>query len=211
MWPRRHPACSTADRRRAAASRTMPCGAACKQPRLNVAALIVAGVDDESLTIGYGIKLSCPLVDVVRTHDAQVHIADVIARSCFNLEVPGILPLCVAQVDFVARLEGPYQNFASLASPRLDAQQHLLAGFPTKHLPLVGDTQRVRAVDRGDDLSFVNDGFRTRQRRRRHSGGRDRVRRCVLRQSRLPFRRVEVALRAFQGRCHRKASVHRHL
>ena len=108
----------------------MPCGAACKQPQLNVAALIVAGVDDESLTIGYGIKLSCPLVDVVRTHGAQVHIADVIARSCFNLEVPGILPLCVAQVGFVARLEGPHQNFASLASLDLTRNSTCLPAFP---------------------------------------------------------------------------------
>ncbi|MGA7635024.1 MAG: hypothetical protein WCB11_30020 [Terriglobales bacterium] len=45
-------------------------------PGVNVAASVVPHVDDETLTVVDGIELPCPLLDVRRTHGAEMNISN---------------------------------------------------------------------------------------------------------------------------------------
>ncbi len=67
-----------------------------EEPRVDIAAVIMANVDDEALAIEDGVKIARPLIDVAGPHGLQVDIADVAVGVCVDLSAARVLPLGVA-------------------------------------------------------------------------------------------------------------------
>ncbi len=94
----RRTACSRSARRPAAASRTTPCAAASRGPAVDVAAVVVAHVDDQPLAIEHRVELALPLGHVAAAHRAQVHVADPVVGQLLDRQPPRVFPLVVAKV-----------------------------------------------------------------------------------------------------------------
>ena len=131
-----------------------------EKPGVDVAAFVVADVDDETLAIEDGVVLAGPLIDVVRAHGAQMDVADVAGGGGLDFEPAGVLPLGVAQVVFVFRTDGSCEELAGFAPFGFDAEEDLFAGLAAQEFALIGDAEKVCAVDGEDGFAFGDGGIR---------------------------------------------------
>ena len=70
-----------------------------EDPAVDIAAVVVADVDDQSFAIEDRIELTLPLRHVVAPHRAQVHVSDLASSCLFDGEPSGVLPFVVSHVD----------------------------------------------------------------------------------------------------------------
>src|SRR6185437_12641077 len=105
-----------------------------EDPRVDVAAAVVAVVEDEARAVEHGIEVALPLRDVPGAHGAQMHVADGALTQAVHEQAARVLPLVVAQVDVLRARDGFDDHIARRAGgaraygepyllPRLIAQQ----------------------------------------------------------------------------------------
>ena len=90
-----------------------------EEPRVDIAAVVMAHIDDESLAVEDGVIIARPLIDVARAHGLQMDIADVSLRFCVDLRAARVFPLCVAHARIVAVADGLDDNVVGFAGGRL--------------------------------------------------------------------------------------------
>src|SRR6185437_1456134 len=123
---------------------------------IDVAAMIVADIDDEALTVEDRVEVAGPLIYVVGPHGAEVEVTDGAVRLAARLQPSGVLPLVVAQVRILLRRDRGHENFArvTLDGPHLEKDLHV--GFAEQQSPEVGDAEGGHAINRRDDLAVLN-------------------------------------------------------
>ena len=77
-----------------------------ENPGVDVAAVVVADVDDEALAVVDGIEVASPFGDVVGAHGAKVDVADVVLGVGIDFAAAGKFPFGVAKIAFVAFGDG---------------------------------------------------------------------------------------------------------
>jgi len=136
-----------------------------ENPGVDVAAAVVAHVDDQTLTIKNGVELAHPVVDVVGAHFAEVDVTDAVLRVGVNLEAPRVFPLGVAEVGLVVFGDGGNEDFANLSCRVFHLEHDLVAGLAAQQRAFVGGGKYVLAVNGEDYFTFLDQGIGTSQRR----------------------------------------------
>src|SRR5665647_1748749 len=135
-----------------------------EDPGIDVAAVVVADVDDQTLAVEDGIEVLDPLRVIGVAHGPQVDIADVALPGLLDLETAGVFPLSVAEVGLGVGRDGRDDLFAERpAGGRLDLEEDLLAGRVSQQKRGIGDAERRRPIDGGDDLAFADGRHRLAQ------------------------------------------------
>src|SRR5438477_13148142 len=102
-----------------------------EEPAVDVAAVVVPNVDDQSIAVEGRIEVARPLSDVVSAHGAEVHVADV-AVLLPDGEAARVLPLRVAKTLLALLRDGRDHDLARCARLRLHAQQDLAVRLITE-------------------------------------------------------------------------------
>ena len=113
-----------------------------EDPGVDVAAAVVADVDDQALAVEDRIEVLDPLRVVVAAHGPQVDVADLALAGLLDLEPAGVLPLGVAEVGLGAGRDGDDDLLAGRAAGRrLDLEEDLLPGRVPQEERRIGDAR----------------------------------------------------------------------
>ena len=162
-----------------------------EDPAVDVAAAVVAHVDDEPLAVEHRVELARPLGDVVAAHRAQVHVADLAAAR----PAPPAAGACTPTRGSAGRLrplcDDRHRRSRRVPPPRLrlDAQQHLLARPGRAAATPRSGTDSAATPLTSSMMSPSSRPPRAAQRRQR-VGPSGSVGRCARRGSRPPARRA---------------------
>ena len=77
-----------------------------QDPGIDVAAAVVADVDDQALAVEDRVEVLDPFRVIVAAHGPEMDVADVALAGLLDLETPGVFPLGVAEVGLGVRGDG---------------------------------------------------------------------------------------------------------